>query len=95
MLVMGINLARGLRQRCKRRGMKVAALNGNGFDTLFRQPERQLVHLCSYTGGSPLLWWRYFSLSSAVGDGRNDRTANRCNRGIAGSPVLLHGCQIP
>ena len=55
MLDMSINLARGLRQRCKRRGMKVAALNGNGFDTLFRQPERQLVHLCSYTGGSPLL----------------------------------------
>ena len=51
MLDMSINLARGLRQLCKRRGMKVAALNGNGFDTLFRQPERQLVHLCSYTGG--------------------------------------------
>ncbi len=60
MLVMSINLARGIRQRCKRLGMKVATLNGNGFDTLFRQPERQLVHLCSYTGGSPPLCWRLF-----------------------------------
>ena len=71
MLVMGINLARDIRQQCKRLGMKAGALNGNGFETLFRQPERQLVHLCSYTGGFAALKVVLFLIGFCCRDGRN------------------------
>jgi len=95
MSVTSINLTRGIRQQRKRLGMKVVILDGNGFDRLFRQHERQLVHRCSYTEGSQPLCWGLFSLSSAVWRGRNDRTADRFNRDSAGSTVLSLECPIP